>query len=222
MDNKVYAGQHDDGASCNTRIPRNQVTGYNGAPVTYCFNITNTGNSCVTNVKIKNKKLKYEDDTIGMLAPGETIYVPYPDKITGDLRNNVVVTATPSLCSGEPIPGVSKVKDEDASIVKALAINPKVEITNKVYKGHNNGESCGGDIPKEEYKGHAGDEITFCFVVTNHGDTYLGCVMLENSELAFVDSSIGLLAPGASAVIPFQTKLTSTHQNKAVVTAVSL
>lgn len=221
INNKVYTG-HNDGDSCNTRIPRNEVNGYNGQPVTYCFNVTNPSNTWLTNVKITNQKLNYQNDSIGMLAPGQTIYVAYPHKITGDLRNVATVTGTPSSSSGEPIPHSNTVKSEDASKVKVLGINPQVEITNKVYAGHNSGESCGTSVPVKQLEGYQGDSITYCFRVYNRGNSYLNGITIENSDLAFIDHSIGLLAPGASAIVPFETKLTKTHTNKAIVRAVSL
>lgn len=222
IENTVYLG-HNGGQSCGTGIPSELVVNYNGANVTYCFKVTNTGETHLSNIVVDNEVLFFEEDSSKILAPGDSVTIAFPFKLNGDLVNTAKVTATPSNEEGDELPGTDEVEATDPSEVQVIAVNPGVSISNTVVYGpHDNGASCSTDQAKEKVSGYNSEEITYCFKVTNTGDVYLNSITVDNTELSFVDSSIGILAPGSTALIPLQTKISSTHTNSATVTAVSL
>jgi hypothetical protein len=222
IENTVYSG-HNNGISCGTTIPSELVEGYSGSNVTYCFKVRNTGTTYLSNIKIKNGDLAYEDESLKLLAPNATAIVSFQGKIVADLLNSAVVTAKPARQTGEVIPGSSEVQANDPSQVKVIKIRPGVAIYNTVYSGpYDNGASCGGDRAVKKVSAYRGDEVTYCFKIVNTGDVYLGSVTIDNTELSFVDSSIGLLAPNATITVPLQAKLFKSHLNTAIVTAVRI
>jgi len=80
-----------------------------------------------------------------------------------------------------------EVEYEEAGIQQA----PDIEIVKTVYTGYDGGISCpGGDV----VTGDIGDEITYCFTVTNTGDTYLKDVTVTDPDL-FGAHPIGVLPP---------------------------
>jgi hypothetical protein len=128
VDNTVYLG-NDDGQSCRGV---DYVENFNGAAVVYCFEVTNTGNSYLKDVKLVNEQLKFTDSTtVPMLAPGETVTVALASSIDGNLKNIANVTSDCVLQSGEIIPGYGKITDTDSSTVGQLKYYPAVSIENK-------------------------------------------------------------------------------------------
>ena len=222
LDNTVYLG-HNGGTSCGTGIPSELVVGYSGANVTYCFKVTNTGSTYLSRIAVVNDDLSFEDESAGTIAPGTSAMIPFPFKITADLVNNAKVTARPSTAEGDDLPEADDVEATDPSEVQVIEINPSVTISNTVVYGpHDNGASCSTDQAQEKVSGYDSEEITYCFKIHNTGDVYLNSITIDNTELSFVDSSIGLLAPGSTALVPLQTKISSTHTNSATVTAVRI
>ncbi len=83
------------------------VSGANGAAVTYCFVISNTGNTTLTDVTLVDADLGIDlaDTTfvsgvalvagVLALAPGESSTFKYSTTIEGDLTNTVTVSGTP-------------------------------------------------------------------------------------------------------------------------------
>jgi hypothetical protein len=222
IENTVYSG-HNNGVSCGTTIPSEMVEGYSGSNVTYCFKVGNTGGTYLSNIKIKNGELVFEDESLKLLAPNTTALVSFQSKIVADLINKAVVTAKPARQNGDVIPGSSDVQADDPSQVKVIKIRPGVAIFNTVYSGpHDNGVSCGGVGAVKKVSAYRGDEVTYCFKLVNTGDVYLGSVTIDNSELSFVDSSIGLLAPNATITVPLQMRLIKSQVNTANVIAVRI
>lgn len=220
IENTVYVG-HNGGKSCGTTIPTELVQGYSGSNVTYCFKLRNTGETHLTEISLADEALIFEDDSLSILAPNETAIISFQSKITQALVNTATVTAMPARSTGDVIVGSPEVRDDDPSAVKIIQINPGVKISNTVYTGpHDNGASCGGDLATKKVSGYQGDEVTYCFKVVNSGDVYLGSITIDNTELSFVDTSIGLLAPNATVTVPLQTTLSKSHVNTAFVTAV--
>ena len=85
------------------------VTGEVGAPVTYCFKVTNTGEVPLNPVELDDEDLGITheemtlvsgDDTVDLEPGGELVY-SYESTITSDLLNTATVTGYPA--SGEPV-----------------------------------------------------------------------------------------------------------------------
>jgi uncharacterized repeat protein (TIGR01451 family) len=117
VDNTVARGK--DGSMC--QYGEELVEGKNGTDVVYCFNITNTGNSYLSNIAVINSELVYKNNSISILAPGASTMIVVVSKIGANLTNLVSVTAEPALKDGSLIYGESNVTATDPSsvIVKA-------------------------------------------------------------------------------------------------------
>jgi hypothetical protein len=76
-----------------------------------------------------------------------------------------------------------------------------IEIDNRVYRGHDNGKSCGTNHALEKVQGDLNDDVTFCFNVTNTGKCKLSHVVVKNIVLKFKDTTIGKLDIGQSVMI---------------------
>jgi hypothetical protein len=228
VDSLVYLGD-DNGESCGTGVAAEYVEGSRGAPVTYCFDVTNTGNSSLDSVIISDETLSFSDNSTGKLAPGESVTVAFATTIDGDLTNKVVVTAKPIPEDGSAIPVVDTVSDTGSSTVSEIPEimmdtkpsdhQPSVQIKNTVYLGDDLGAAC-GRFDVEMVQNKQGTPVIYCFNVTNTGNTYLKGITIKDDELGgFFDNSIGSLAPGASQLVTVQSKIDGSLINKALVTA---
>lgn len=219
IENNVYLG-HDDGQSCDTDSAVSRVSGYDGADVTYCFKVTNTGSTHLAQIAIDVPQLSFFDSSIATLAPGESSIVSYPSEIKNDLENMAVVTANPVTPEGEDLPGTDDVTDKDPSEVGKLAHSASITIANTVYAGHDSGESCNTEVAVESIEGYKSDDITYCLKITNTGNTHLNRIVISDPELSYRDTaSIGLLAPGETATLHVARTLDDTVENTATVTA---
>jgi uncharacterized repeat protein (TIGR01451 family) len=117
VDNTVAHGT--DAWMC--QFGEESVEGKNGTDVVYCFNITNTGDSYLTNFFVVNSELVYNNNSIPILAPGASTMIVVVSKIASNMTNQVSVTATPALLDGTAIYGEADVSATDPSgvIVKA-------------------------------------------------------------------------------------------------------
>lgn len=82
---------------------------------------------------------------------------------------------------------------------------PSIDVTKTVYEGHDAGIGCPGT---ELATGQTGDDVTYCFVVTNDGDTPLAPVTLtdasleiDDTDMSVVSGSLASMAPGDSATL---------------------
>lgn len=219
IENNVYLG-HDDGQSCDTDAAISRVSGYDGADVTYCFKVTNTGTTHLAAITIDDPQLSFFDSSIGSLGPGETATVTYPSEIKNALENFAVVTGNPVNPDGNDLPGTQDVTDKDPSEVGMLAHSASVEIVNKVYAGHDNGDSCNTEAAVESIEGYKSDDVTYCLKITNSGNTHLNRIVVSDPELSYRDTaSIGVLAPGETATLHVARTLDNSVENVASVTA---
>ncbi len=216
IEKTVYAG-HNAGASCTgTEL----VSGLSGSAVTYCFEVTNTGDTYLTNVVVNDSTLGITLTVPGPIAPGASATVSHETTITGDLTNTASATGTPSNPSGAPIPGLPPVSSnpDDAEVDE---INPAINIEKTVYAGQDGGASCTG---AEQVSGLNGDAVTYCFSVTNTGDTPLA-VLIEDAALglgtsgaqptALNPAGVSPLAPGATEIFFYESALTADLLNTA-------
>ena len=102
------------------------------------------------------------------------------------------------------------------------AADADVKLKKTVYAGHDDGASCAG---AEIVTGSDGDQITYCFEVTNTGSTFLNQINITDNDLNITQNNLQLvvgnlpLAPGASLVYYFETTIQGDLVNTAQVSA---
>ena len=156
----VYAGQNGD-AGCAAATE--SVAGINGAPVTYCFRVTNTGEVELRNVQLADNLIGF-NRVLGDLEVGGSVLVSIPSSILGDLLNTAGVTGTPA--TGGPV-----VTDTDTASV--TEINPSLGIGKSVSLDGN----CPGAAQVDATNGQA---VTWCIAVTNTGDVALDNIRVND------------------------------------------
>jgi uncharacterized repeat protein (TIGR01451 family) len=142
-----------------------------GDTVTYCFNVTNTGDVTLTNVTVVDDIYGHVTLATNTLAPG--------DSTLGTLTHVATVADIPSVTNiatvsaTDPLGGI--VTDDDDCTVNT-EINPGIRVTKTA--------SPPGGPP--------GTDITFTITVTNAGDCLLDPVMVVDTlpgEMSYVSSS---------------------------------
>lgn len=182
-----------------------------GADVTYCFVVTNTGNTPLGSVTVRNGDLSFTDSSIGTLVPGETAVLHVSGVISDALLNTAEVSGTPLYPDQSPIPTMSDVVDQDTSSVTALQPTPSIDISNTVYLGSDNGDQCESAV--EHVEAADGTSVIYCFNVTNTGNTHLSNVTVSNDDLAVTGKEVGDLAPGESKTVFVISSIPSIAQN---------
>ena len=219
IDNVVYDGRLG-GASCASGLK--SIEGKYGTPVQYCFTVTNTGETYLNGVAVSNTALGYFNNTLKVLAPGESITFTATGKVTDSKENVATVTANPITKTGKDILDLNDVSSNDASSVTLVASTAAVTIANKVYSGVNGGASCNTASATDIVGGYYGTPVTYCFEITNTGETFLSNVTISNEALAFFDDfSIPTIAPGEKVIISFANSIFRSLQNSAVVTGLA-
>lgn len=226
INNTVYLG-HDQGASCtNVTATFDLVESTPHSPVTYCYKVTNTGNTWLKNPVIVNQELQstHKKDNF-MLAPGESYFVSYdvdsqnkPVVILNDLRNLATVSATAVWPSGLVIDDrMPPVKHSDPSEVKAYQYVASIKIENTVFAGPGTCETKGA----EAAEGFLKDSVTYCFLVTNTGTSYLKNIQVTNGDLkpAYTNVRSTPLAPMESYLLVVPKTIDGNYTNLAKVTA---
>ncbi|MCF6287927.1 MAG: hypothetical protein L3J53_01645 [Proteobacteria bacterium] len=204
----VYLG-HDGGASC----PGGELSvGASATAVTYCFVVTNTGDSHLDAVDITDAAIGVTQANLTLiagslpLAPGGSISYFFNATITADLVNTASVSANPVDNMGNDLPGLTDPTDSDTAEVDL--VGPGVDLIKTVYEGHDLGVSCAGTNTLDIY---GTTDVTYCFTVTNTGDTFLDDILLNDTTLGITDASMTLLsgvtplAPAATLVFFFET-----------------
>jgi hypothetical protein len=214
LNKTVYAGV-DDGASCTGF---NFIAAEDNDAITYCFQVTNTGNTYLNNIAIDDDLLGIEQSDLLRLsgdlplAPDESLIYYYQSFVTGPLLNTADVTANPSDQNGNDLVGMTNVTDEDTAEVSQVA--PAIEIQKTVVAGTDAAACPGSEI----VTGEDGDAVTYCFVITNTGDTYLDDVTFNDANLN-VTEELGMLTPTESFPISFSTFIDGGLINTASVVA---
>jgi hypothetical protein len=123
--------------------------------------------------------------------------------------------AEPYTAGGIEMQGVPLPTDTDTAAVDIVA--PAIDIQKTVYIGHNSGAGCASGL--DFISAAAGTPITYCFRITNTGDTYLNTITLSDPALSITRPNTTLLsgteplAPGASLVLYYQTNVTVDRLN---------
>ncbi len=221
------AGAAADGATLYLKSP--------GGNVVYTYKVTNKGDTYLSNIPVRDDKgtpgNTADDITVctitGPLAPNGTQTCTTTLNITADTTNIATVTGDATDSTGTKLPqyydlvtGNPKflsVSDTDNAVVDI--VNPSIDIQKTVYLGHNSGVSCATAV--EEVTGVIGAQVTYCFKVTNTGDTHLQVSVTDpnlNIPPNAVTPTPGLLAPSAVATYYYQTTITKDLLNTATAT----
>ena len=215
LSNGVYL-DHDDGESCASA--GHYAEGAKGTKVTYCFTVTNTGDTYLSNIKLEDKTLDYVNGAVGSLAPGGSVTVSFDAKIGSTMQNEARVTANPADKFGQDIPRLEDVvahsKDASSVGVGLTTLSPTVTATSSptispimsmdcgvvVYAGDDdNGVGCA--TANNSIKAMKGKPVTYCISITNTGVTPLTDVKVVDDNLGLQDDTVGTLQPGDSATI---------------------
>jgi hypothetical protein len=104
-----------------------------GSKAVYCWVVTNTGNTYLKHISLRNKVLSFDQRNIlsSLLAPGDSITVTTTGIITRREQNVVDAVAEPSTQSGSDLP-FQDVAGSDTSEVGPTPMNPSIIIENTV------------------------------------------------------------------------------------------
>ncbi len=142
LQKSVYAG-HTGGAGCPGQ---DLLAGHVGDPITYCFDIKNTGNTYLNAVTLVDADLGIDRSKMSLaqgnpsvpLAPGAHLLYYYETQLTKNLLNTAVTTGTPSDNQGNSL-GLPPVTDDDTAQV-VIAI----QATITACKEDSNGQRLSG------------------------------------------------------------------------------
>jgi uncharacterized repeat protein (TIGR01451 family) len=124
----VYLG-HDGGAGCPGV---ESVTGAKGADVTYCFEVTNIGNTYLDDITIDDADLGIDETQMTWLrgstplAPEDSLVYYYEGTIPGNLPNKAETEGNPTDPEGNPL-GLDNPTDDDTAAVLIPTPQPKRE-----------------------------------------------------------------------------------------------
>ena len=125
-------------------------------------------------------------DPIGA-STSETVTLTAPaDLSLFSGTGNISLTAAAIGTSQASGPGnvVLVVKGQAAGVVATIKYNfvaAQINIEKTVYAGHNAGASCPGS--ELVVSCAVSSDVTYCFVVTNPGDTYLDQIVITDADL---------------------------------------
>jgi hypothetical protein len=164
IDNRVYLGE-DYGAKCAVAVE--SVEGMINGTAVFCYTVKNTGATYLKNFMIEHGARAIKDNSIGILAPGQSELVVFPYKINGDLVNRAKVTANPVDDNGIDIPDLQDVQDTDPSyIVMSYVDSSSKSGAKDPYKPPNEPSECIQDnVPTEQLV--CADQQVFLDVVTS-------------------------------------------------------
>jgi len=219
----VYLCRDDGGAGCPGD---DSVTGANGAHVTYCFEVTNTstGNTYLDDITIADDALGIDETQMTLLrgstplAPGASLVYYYEGTINGDLVNKAKTEGNPTDAQGNDLQGVKSPDWSDTATVKEESQPTIIELSKTVYADHDGGAGCPGS---ESVKGNKHEPVTYCFEVTNTGNTYLDDITIADDDLGIDETQMTWLrgstplAPGDSLVYYYEGTINGDLDNKA-------
>ncbi|MDG2305044.1 MAG: hypothetical protein P8R42_10375 [Candidatus Binatia bacterium] len=119
----VYSG-HDSGAGCGSA--GDLVTAPSGTAVTYCFDVTNTGDTYLDAITLIDSDLVIDQSDMTVLsgtqplASSDSTVLYYQTTMSADLTNTVTASANPTDLSGNDLPGVSDPTDTDTAEVDVV------------------------------------------------------------------------------------------------------
>lgn len=179
------------------------VQGRQRDTITYCFQVTNTGNTYLDNVTVTDPENGMEPiTTIPFMAPGDVRVVKFETTMPGlPILTNATVTGEPRLVNRNPIPTYDggPVTDLDDAGVDPIPYLPGIAIQKYVGRA---GSSCNIESMEDETYFSEDTKFEYCYVINNVGDECL--VNVTTSDVApggIGTQSIPKLCPGDSAVM---------------------
>ena len=168
----VYTGWNS-GASCpGTDL----VVAPNGTNITYCFTVTNTGETYLDSITLNDPDLGITQANMTLisgstpLAPGASLVYIYETTVSGNLINTATVNGNPTNASGTDLPGHPDQTDSDGAEVQLPA-----EIGDFVWDDQNNdGLQTGGEpgIPNVTVRLYDGGGTNILTTTTNASGLY--------------------------------------------------
>jgi len=165
------------------------VVGEIGDRITWCFTVRNTGQTALTTILLDDPLaglaavdvLAVYGNGAPSLAVGDSIDFEFPSLVADDGALNIVdVTGVPSEDDGTPIVGLPDVDDSNTAAVGETSVT----LAKTVAIGAN--ADCATAV--EAVVARAGDQVTYCFTITNTGSVHL---LVEE----VVDNDLGLSIP---------------------------
>ncbi len=138
------------------------VTG--GSTVMYCYEVTNTGDTPLSNITVSDDKLGNICAINGPLAPGASQTCTTTTIITQNVTNVGTVSGQPSDNTGTPLPGISPVTDTDTATVDVISTD--IRIT----------KSANPAVVV------AGTQVTFTMLVENLGTNPIANVVVTDPQ----------------------------------------
>ncbi len=181
--------------------------------ITYCFQVTNTGNSYLDQVVVTDPGNNMTNiTTIPMLAPGETTFVKFETQIPSlPIRTNATVIAEPRLVNKNIIPTYTggPVTDSDDAGVNPIPYLPAITV--KKYAGPQ-GSSCSIGNMKDDTYLAADTKFEYCYVVSSTGDECLLNVTLTDNSIGGIgiqsipklcsnDTAFTISGPGTISIV---------------------
>ncbi|MFT3765576.1 MAG: DUF11 domain-containing protein [Minicystis sp.] len=157
-----------------------RVTVLGNTQVTYCYAVTNTGDTLVTGVTVNDAGVAV---SIGDLGPGQSGSGTTTFTALGDTSTTAVANGT-TAATGTPVASPPDGAEVDV-VTPALSISTTV--------------STNGTCPGQEVVNVlAGTAVTWCYTVTNTGDTAVNGVVVTDNQYGRVPGATFALEPGAS------------------------
>lgn len=179
-----------------------------GGPVTYCYKVTNTGNTSLNSHTLV-------DDHLGTLlnnfpftlGPGASTFITQTATIAQTTTNSATWTATN---------GTNTANDTDTAVVNVPVPAPAVNLIKTV--GTNPNVCAPTDSVTLPY---GGGNVTYCYTIQNTGNITLTGHTLTDDHLGTILNNMAYtLAPGASTFVTVTTNVANTTTNTGVWTAV--
>merc|ERR1712084_65579 len=123
LDKTVRLGPRE-GATCNQGVK--EVQSVYGASITYAFVITNTGNTCLSNVVLRDDGLNYVNAFPGIMQIGSEYRKCFQTIIEGDAKSTAYVYGNPVDCEtgSDLVPAVEDVSWSNTASVKEMNAKP--------------------------------------------------------------------------------------------------
>ncbi|MEZ5536233.1 MAG: SdrD B-like domain-containing protein [Thiolinea sp.] len=146
----AYAG-HDQGAKCGTDAAKSEVTLVDidkdlSEPVTYCFEVTNTGETWLADIQVSDTTLNLTQADLTLVGAAADVLAPvsesaeakllyyYEHNITTTLENTAAVTAQPAQADGTPLGDLVDGSDQSIAVVY-LVFDPPSGIKTVTQQG---------------------------------------------------------------------------------------
>ncbi len=155
-----------------------------GDTVTWCLLVQNTGGVDATSVVLTDAQAPAGfDGAVGTLAPSETAVRSFDLVVTLDLPERNTATAAGQSIYG-PIPPVT-----DTAIIDVANPMPSIFLSKTVVRS---AESCDVAIESvdELVVGEPGEEVLWCYVITNDGNVALTDLLLTDPDVDRVDQDV--------------------------------